>query len=87
MLASAVAAAAATAAVAMGECAGGECAAAPSCPASCSLSQCPCFGPQRDGSNYTRPLGCVAHVGTWLLSNAFAPNFSKPHTVKVVTEA
>ena len=44
------------------QCVGSECAAPPDCPANCSLSQCPCFGAQVDASNYTRPLGCVAHV-------------------------
>jgi len=52
----------AAAATESGQCVGGECAAPPDCPADCSLSQCPCFGAQVDASNYTRPLGCVAHV-------------------------
>ena len=70
MAALAAAATAAAATAAAGECTTGECSPAPSCPANCSLSQCPCYGPQRDGSNYTRPMGCVAHVRTWLVSHA-----------------
>ncbi len=77
-----VTASTAAAATVLGQCVGNECAAPPDCPANCSLSQCPCFGGQVDASNYTRPLGCVAHVRpcAWAHSDKSPPELlTTPH--------